>query len=489
MSGAPWPVSSAPDAARALGFLFDANRCTGCAACVLACSTESDLGWGTSWRQIVPFNPERRSGVPSFHLSLACNHCADAPCVTHCPTGAMRRDPSTGAVLVAEDACIGCRYCAWVCPYDAPRFDGDRGVMTKCTSCNHRLLAGDEPACVEACPTAALGWGSEDGEHSASLIPGFPEASVGARIAFAPLRRMTPPESTWSVPEDVAAAFTGQGGSGAVALPGAGGEAPPPPRGRPLAPVVLSLRGELPLLFFTSGMAALAGWIGAAALGPVPVSLPVFLGVAAVLMAASTLHLGRPAGAWRALTNVRTSALSREIAWVSAFLGVATLWLAWGGAGGAASLPLAPEGWPVEVLGVVAGAVGWVALAAMDLVYRPVRRRRAVHSADTIFTGPLVVGALLRSPAIFGVFAVLKLVLWARRRHRPTIGTGLPSAVRMSGLIGPLVLWALLPHAWPGWALLLVAAGELVDRAVFYSELAIPGPRAKARDEAAAWRR
>lgn len=479
MSGAPGPVSGAPDAAHVLGFLFDANRCTGCAACVLACSTENELGWGTSWRQIVPFNPERRPGVPSFHLSLACNHCADAPCVTHCPTGAMRRDPSTGAVLVAEDACIGCRYCAWVCPWDAPRFDEDRGVMTKCTFCNHRLLAGGEPACVEACPTAALGWGTADGEDSVPRIPGFPDAAFGARIAFTPLRRMTPPESTWSLPEDVAAAFAGPGGSGAADLGGAGGGAPPPPRGRPLAPVALSLRGELPLLLFTSAMAALAGWIGAAALGSVPVPLPSFLAVGAVLLAASTLHLGRPARAWRALTNVHTSALSREIAWVSAFLGVATLWLAWGGAGG----------WPLEALGVVAGAVGWVALAAMDQVYRPVRGRRAIHSADTILTGPLVAGALLRSPAIFGIFAVLKLTSWAWRKHRRTTGNGLLSAVRLAGLAGPLALWALLPQAWPGWALLLVAAGELVDRVAFYRDLAIPGPRGKAREEAAAWRR
>ncbi|NJD18740.1 MAG: 4Fe-4S dicluster domain-containing protein, partial [Gemmatimonadetes bacterium] len=146
------------------GFLFDPNRCTGCAACTLACSTENALGWGVSWRQIVPFNPERRPDIPSFHLSLACNHCDDAPCVAQCPTQAMRRDPVTGAVLVDGSRCIGCRYCAWVCPYDAPRFDAARGVMTKCTLCSHRLAAGGTPACVEACPTDALGYGPLAGE-------------------------------------------------------------------------------------------------------------------------------------------------------------------------------------------------------------------------------------------------------------------------------------------------------------------------------------
>ena len=65
------------------GFLFDAGRCTGCSACELACSTENELTWGTSWRHLVHFNPASHPDLPSFHLSLACNHCHEAPCVAH----------------------------------------------------------------------------------------------------------------------------------------------------------------------------------------------------------------------------------------------------------------------------------------------------------------------------------------------------------------------------------------------------------------------
>ena len=200
--------TGAGTAAERPAFLFDPNRCTGCAACSLACSTENGLEWGRSWRQIVPFNPERLPGVPSFHLSLACNHCAEAPCVAHCPTRAMTRDPRTGAVVVDEARCIGCRYCAWVCPYDAPRFDEGRGVMTKCTLCNHRLLEGRGPACVVACPTDALGYGDPEAHGWLQEIPGFPPTSAQPRIAFAALRREGgPPPSTWALPDNVAAAF------------------------------------------------------------------------------------------------------------------------------------------------------------------------------------------------------------------------------------------------------------------------------------------
>jgi len=137
-------------------FVFDANRCTGCQACQLACTIENGLQPDRSWRAISTFNERRHPGIALFHLSLACNHCADPACMTACPALAYSVDSSTGAVLLDADACIGCGYCAWACPYDAPRFDHDVGVMTKCTFCNHRLAEGLAPACAALCPTGAL---------------------------------------------------------------------------------------------------------------------------------------------------------------------------------------------------------------------------------------------------------------------------------------------------------------------------------------------
>jgi len=125
-----------------LAFVFDPNRCTGCQACELACSIENELGPDRSWRGVVTFNEEAFPGIPLFHLSLACNHCAEPACMNTCPALAYHRNEETGAVLIDPDRCIGCRYCSWVCPYGAPTFEAERGVMGKCTFCVHRLEIG-----------------------------------------------------------------------------------------------------------------------------------------------------------------------------------------------------------------------------------------------------------------------------------------------------------------------------------------------------------
>lgn len=484
-------------------FLFDPNRCTGCAACSLACSTENGLGWGRSWRQIVPFNPERRPGVPSFHLSLACNHCTEAPCVAHCPTGAMTRDPRTGAVVVDDARCIGCRYCAWVCPYDAPRFDEGRGVMAKCTLCNHRLLEDRAPACVEACPTDALEYGVPDARPESQApwrgrdepiwlpeIPGFPPTSAQPRVAFAALRRGGgPPPSTWALPDEVAAAF----GPGCDAY-------------GPWGPNRITFRAELPLLAFTSGAAALVGWVMAAVLGGSAVHPLAFGVAAAATLLVSVFHLARAGRAWRAVTNVRTSHLSREIVGYGAFLGCAGAWAvardmaAAGGEPGALA-PVADA--VVPGLGWAALAMGALALVLVDRVYDPVRPRRArpLHAGDVILMGPLVAAGLLGAWLPFLLLAATKTALYLREsgfarrrddrdgRDRPTPGdaagaTWWLAGVAVAGLAVPLLIWTASPAAWPGWALLAAAAGAVADRIRLYLALRIPTPWLSAREDA-----
>ena len=73
-----------------------------------------------------------------------------------CPALAYERDAVTGAVLIRSELCIGCKYCSWACPYGAPQFEPDSGVMGKCTFCSHRLADGLKPACASLCPTGAL---------------------------------------------------------------------------------------------------------------------------------------------------------------------------------------------------------------------------------------------------------------------------------------------------------------------------------------------
>ena len=75
----------------------------------------------------------------TIHFPKSCLHCEDPPCVPVCPTGASYKRKEDGIVLVDYDKCIGCKYCAWACPYGARELDEERQVMTKCTLCVDRI--------------------------------------------------------------------------------------------------------------------------------------------------------------------------------------------------------------------------------------------------------------------------------------------------------------------------------------------------------------
>jgi anaerobic dimethyl sulfoxide reductase subunit B (iron-sulfur subunit) len=96
--------------------------------------------------------------VFSYSLSLACMHCDIPLCADVCPTKAItKRDD--GVVLIDTSKCIGCRYCEWACPYGAPQFNEELGVITKCDFCQDFLAQGQNPACVDACVMRCLDYG------------------------------------------------------------------------------------------------------------------------------------------------------------------------------------------------------------------------------------------------------------------------------------------------------------------------------------------
>ncbi len=145
------------------GFRFDQRACSGCKACQAACKDRGAHPVGVLWRRVyeVAGGGWRREGEAwrtdafAFSVSLACNHC-DAPiCADVCPTGAIVRR-ADGVVLLDAATCVGCRYCAWACPYGAPQYDERAGKMTKCDLCADELDAGRKPACVLSCPMRAL---------------------------------------------------------------------------------------------------------------------------------------------------------------------------------------------------------------------------------------------------------------------------------------------------------------------------------------------
>ncbi len=143
---------------------IDTNKCVGCSDCVVACQTENNVPHGYCRDWIV----ESVSGTyPNLDLefrSERCNHCDNAPCVRCCPTGASHIEQG-GIVVVNHDECIGCGACIESCPYDA-RYPHPEGFVDKCTFCIHRVGKGQNPACVDVCPTSCLHFGDLDDPKS-----------------------------------------------------------------------------------------------------------------------------------------------------------------------------------------------------------------------------------------------------------------------------------------------------------------------------------
>lgn len=153
-----------------LAFYFDASRCMGCKACVIACKDANELPIGINWRHVVECSDGEwvvhqdgtySQNVFAYYLSVACNHCEDPACVKACPTGAMHKTED-GIVKVDDSRCIGCNNCAWNCPYSAPQLNLQKKHMTKCDFCHARLEQGQPPLCVASCPARALDFGPRE---------------------------------------------------------------------------------------------------------------------------------------------------------------------------------------------------------------------------------------------------------------------------------------------------------------------------------------
>lgn len=88
-------------------------------------------------------------------------HCEDPGCLAACPAPGAIVQYANGIVDVNPEQCIGCGYCKTGCPFDVPRFSATTGKMAKCTLCVDRVEVGLEPACVKACPTGCLQFGTK----------------------------------------------------------------------------------------------------------------------------------------------------------------------------------------------------------------------------------------------------------------------------------------------------------------------------------------
>ena len=171
------------------GMAIDISKCIGCGQCVEACKSENNVPrepfffrtWVERYRVLdngetivdspngamnsFNYEPREEEIVRGFFVPKLCNHCDNPPCVQVCPVGATFKSPD-GVVLVDSDYCVGCRYCIQACPYGARFLHPVTKTAEKCTFCYHRIVKGQQPACVEACPTQARVFGELDTKAS-----------------------------------------------------------------------------------------------------------------------------------------------------------------------------------------------------------------------------------------------------------------------------------------------------------------------------------
>ncbi len=192
--------------------VIDQQRCVGCGGCIIACKNENNLPEGINWSNKITETSGTFPNVRYHYIPTLCNHCKHAPCVRGCPTKAMHK-LDNGITMHSPDKCIGCKYCMFNCPYGViyfnwkkphqfwesdsklmqgtasaremtkqagdsvlPYYNSDRaetsaglrekGVVEKCTFCDHRVKNGKLPYCVEACPSEARIFGDIDDPDS-----------------------------------------------------------------------------------------------------------------------------------------------------------------------------------------------------------------------------------------------------------------------------------------------------------------------------------
>lgn len=443
-------------------FHFDMTRCIGCKCCVVACNEQNGNPADILWRRVGEIEGGVYPNTLRNYLSMGCNHCLEPTCMTGCPVNAYTKDGLTGIVRHSADACIGCQYCTWNCSYGVPQYNPERGVVGKCDMCYGRLTQGQSPACVSACPEGAIRietvriaeWRAE--YHASANSPGMPSADASLSTT-----RITLPTR---MPRDVHKVDMN--------------------RLRPEDPhwplVIMTVLTQFSVGAFTAIwlLELFGAQIHRAA-------APVAFAVAAIALMASTLHLGRPIYALRALKMWRRSWLSREVLLFTLFAAAA--------AGYSVALGLnMPANWILGAFTVLFGIAGVGASARLYMVPGRPAWNSGFTIADFFLTAALLGSAaanILSGPSRWtqmaattaGLAALLLggsrlLSLMRSETHerqgaaRLLLGTlSTRLLVRYLFLCAGLVL---LPLAAPGWSTVCAATalilGEFFNRHLFF---------------------
>ncbi len=296
--------SRLPLAGEQYRFHLDMESCIGCKCCVVACNEQNGNPADIQWRRVGEIEGGTYPDTVRHYLSMGCNHCLEPTCMTGCPVNAYTKDALTGIVLHSAERCIGCQYCTWNCSYGVPQYNPERGVVGKCDMCYGRLTDGREPACVSACPEEAIRieivntseW--RRGYAAQANAPGLPSAddsisTTRVSLDTAMLQNISRVDTSQVEPE----------------------------------------HPHWTLIFMTVFTQLAVGAIAAmwasqafarVAIARVPAAIIVLIAILA--LCASTLHLGRPIYAFRALSMWRRSWLSREVLFFSLFAAAAIVY-------------------------------------------------------------------------------------------------------------------------------------------------------------------
>lgn len=490
-----------PGARQQYAFDVDLDRCSGCKACVTACHSLNGLDAGETWRQVGTLHGgstgvAARPALAQQTVTASCHHCVEPACMSGCPVGAYEKDPLTGIVKHLDDQCIGCQYCVFTCPYEVPQFNARLGIVRKCDMCSGRLAEREEPACVQGCPNDAIAIRIVEVEELVQA------SDANVFLPGAPSPRLTTPSTRYR---------SARLGAGTL-LPADYYSVEPAQEHSPL--VWMLVLTQLSVGAFGVQWLAQRYWLADAAPGGFArLHSGLALAIALIAMVASTLHLGRPRYAFRALLGLRTSWLSREVLTFGVFAGLALASVLT-----ASGLVRFPSGSILGVLSsqlptlVVGAGLSGVACSAM--LYHATRRQfwHIAHTGPRFFGTAFVLGSALwwsvssgdssDSQLAVGVrwmvgVCVTKLVLellqlrhaWSRHHSEAkrsallmTRGLARLSWLRFgSGVAGGVVLPTLYlsmhqgASAYAVLSLLLLILGEVTERRLFFA--ASSGPR------------